>query len=84
MAPVGRWLSYTMSNRWSFEALGHSAGVAHLWRDGGSPLGPPLLATYGDSFSRPVGVDWLILAGFSVLFLIGTWIVLDRKCRVRR
>ncbi|HKD96431.1 MAG TPA: ATP-binding cassette domain-containing protein [Micromonosporaceae bacterium] len=84
MAAVGRWLSYAMSNRWSFEALGHSTGVVALWRDGGSPLGPPLLATYGDTFSRPVAVDWLILAGFTVLFLIGTWVVLDRKCRVRR
>jgi ABC-type multidrug transport system permease subunit len=84
MAPVGRWISYAMSNRWSFEALGHSTGLPHLWRDGGSPLGPPLLATYGDSFDRPVGVDWLILAGFAVLFLAGTWAVLDRKCRVRR
>ena len=81
LAPVGRAVSYAMSNRWAFEALGHSAGVEALWRDGGSPLGPPLLATYGDSFSRAVWQDWLLLAGFGVLFLMGTYLVLRRKVR---
>jgi ABC-type multidrug transport system ATPase subunit len=81
MAPVGRWLSYAMSNRWGFEALGHTTGVVRLWRDGGSPLGPPLLATYGDSFARPVWQDWLILAGFAVLFFVGTCVVSARRCR---
>lgn len=79
MATGGQWLSYAMSNRWAFEALGHTAGVERLWRDGGSPLGPPLLATYGDSFSRPVWVNWLVLGGFVVLFLGATWAVLARR-----
>lgn len=69
-------ISYAMSNRWAFEGLGHTAGVQRLCREGGSPLGPPLLATYGDSFSRPVWVDWLALSGFVVLFLGATWAVL--------
>jgi ABC-type multidrug transport system ATPase subunit len=81
MAAVGRWLSYAMSNRWAFEALGHSTGVEHLWRDGGSPLGPPLLATYGDSFSRAAWVDWVLLAGFGGVFLLAAWLVLSRKVR---
>ncbi|TQJ21464.1 ABC-type multidrug transport system ATPase subunit [Micromonospora sp. A202] len=79
MATGGQWLSYAMSNRWAFEALGHTAGVEQLWRDGGSPLGPPLLATYGDSFSRPVWVNWLVLGGFVLLFLCATWAVLARR-----
>ncbi|MBM0274388.1 ABC transporter permease [Micromonospora tarensis] len=79
MAVGGQWLSYAMSNRWAFEGLGHTAGVERLWRDGGSPLGPPLLATYGDSFARPVWVNWLVLGGFVVLFLIATWAVLARR-----
>ncbi|WP_406076669.1 ATP-binding cassette domain-containing protein [Micromonospora sp. NBC_00858] len=79
MAVGGQWLSYAMSNRWAFEGLGHTAGVERLWRDGGSPLGPPLLATYGDSFSRPVWVNWLVLGGFVVLFLGATWAVLARR-----
>ncbi|MEW1589827.1 ATP-binding cassette domain-containing protein, partial [Micromonospora vinacea] len=79
MAAGGQWLSYAMSNRWAFEGLGHTAGVERLWRDGGSPLGPPLLATYGDSFSRPVWVDWLVLGGFVLLFLGAAWAVLVRR-----
>ncbi|GAB3957244.1 ATP-binding cassette domain-containing protein [Micromonospora vulcania] len=79
MAVGGQWLSYAMSNRWAFEGLGHTAGVERLWRDGGSPLGPPLLATYGDSFSRPVWVNWLVLGGFVLLFLGATWAVLVRR-----
>jgi ABC-type multidrug transport system ATPase subunit len=81
MAVVGRLLSYAMSNRWAFEGLGHSVGVPRLWRDGGSPLGPPLLATYGDSFARTVWVDWLLLAGFATLFLLATGAVVSRKVR---
>ncbi|MEU4470602.1 ATP-binding cassette domain-containing protein [Micromonospora sp. NPDC023888] len=79
MAVGGQWLSFAMSNRWAFEGLGHTAGVERLWRDGGSPLGPPLLATYGDSFSRPVWVNWLVLGGFTVLFLVAAWAVLVRR-----
>ncbi|MEV5209250.1 ATP-binding cassette domain-containing protein [Micromonospora sp. NPDC053740] len=79
MAVGGQWLSYAMSNRWAFEGLGHTAGVERLWRDGGSPLGPPLLATYGDSFSRPVWIDWLVLGGFVLLFLGAAWAVLLRR-----
>ncbi|MET8258561.1 ATP-binding cassette domain-containing protein [Micromonospora sp. NPDC005553] len=79
MAVGGQWLSYAMSNRWAFEGLGHTAGVERLWRDGGSPLGPPLLATYGDSFSRPVWVDWLVLGAFVLLFLGAAWAVLLRR-----
>ncbi|MGW4462983.1 ATP-binding cassette domain-containing protein [Micromonospora sp. NPDC004704] len=79
MAAGGRWLSYAMSNRWAFEGLGHTAEVERIWRDGASPLGPPLLASYGDSFARPAWVDWLILTGFLVAFLAAAWTVLARK-----
>jgi ABC-type multidrug transport system ATPase subunit len=79
MATVGRGLSYGMSNRWSFEAFGRSAGLPELWRDGGSPLGPPLLESYGNSFDRPVWHNWLILAAFTLLFFVGTCVVVGRK-----
>jgi hypothetical protein len=78
MAGAGRVLSYAMSNRWAFEALGHSLGVARLWAHGRSPFGPPLLASYGATFSRPVVEDWAILAGFSAFFLVLTCVVLAR------
>ena len=82
MAAVGRWISYAMTNRWAFEALGHSLGVAALWGNGRSPLGPPLLASYGTTFSRPVAVDWLILGGFTVAFLAATIAIVARKTSV--
>jgi hypothetical protein len=79
MADVGRWMSYAMSNRWAFEALGHTAGLPDLWRGGASPLGPPLLASYGSSFDHPLWTNWLLLAGFAVLFAAGAVLVLRRK-----
>ncbi|GAA2160612.1 ABC transporter ATP-binding protein/permease [Actinomadura napierensis] len=81
MAAPGRWLSYAMSNRWAFEGLGHSLGVERLWGSGRSPLGPPLLASYGGTFSRAVAADWAVLAGFAALFLAGTAAVLARRTR---
>jgi hypothetical protein len=81
MALVGRWISYAMSNRWALEGLGHSFDVNRLWADGGSPLGPPLLASYGSTFSHPVAADLAILAGFTVVFLAATCAVVARKTR---
>ncbi|WP_239118311.1 ABC transporter ATP-binding protein [Paractinoplanes ferrugineus] len=82
MAPVGRAVSYTMSNRWSFEALGHQAGLPELWRRG--ELGPPLLASYGASFAREPWQNWLILGGITLLFLAATVLVLRVRCGRRR
>jgi ABC-type multidrug transport system ATPase subunit len=79
MADVGRWLSYAMSNRWAFEALGHTAGLPDLWQHGGSPLGPPLLAQYEDSFDHPLWTHWSIMGGFAVLFAVLAVLVLRRK-----
>jgi ABC-type multidrug transport system ATPase subunit len=81
MALVGRWISYAMTDRWTFEALGHSMGVTALWANGRSPLGAPLLASYGTTFDRAVGVDWLILAGFTVAFFAATVAVVIRRTR---
>jgi ABC-type multidrug transport system ATPase subunit len=79
MAIVGRWISYAMTNRWAFEALGHSLGVRALWANGKSPLGAPLLASYGTTFDRAVAVDWLILAGFTAAFFATAIAVVIRK-----
>ncbi|MBW8795183.1 MAG: ATP-binding cassette domain-containing protein [Streptomyces sp.] len=81
MTAAGRAISWAMTNRWAFEALGNGVGLESLWRDGGSRLGPPLLASYGDSFGHPASRGWMILAGFALVFLAWTWVVLVRKCR---
>ncbi|WBB63083.1 ATP-binding cassette domain-containing protein [Streptomyces sp. WMMC500] len=81
MTAAGEAISLAMTNRWAFEALGSGVGLESLWRTDASPLGRPLLASYGESFAHPAGRGWLILAGFAVLFLALTWWVLVRKCR---
>jgi hypothetical protein len=79
MAAAGRVLSYAMSNRWAFEGLGHTIGIEELWAHGGSPLGPPLLASYGDTFARPLVIDWAILGGCTAVCLLAACVVLARK-----
>ncbi|MFE2968576.1 ATP-binding cassette domain-containing protein [Streptomyces sp. NPDC059340] len=81
MTGAGEAISWAMTNRWAFEALGSGVGLESLWRTGASPLGPPLLDSYGDSFGHSAIRGWLILAGFAVLFLAVTWAILVRKCR---
>ncbi|MFJ5262458.1 ATP-binding cassette domain-containing protein [Streptomyces sp. NPDC088387] len=81
MARAGEAVSWAMTNRWAFEALGSGVGLASLWRTAASPLGPPLLESYGDSFGHPASRGWVILAGFTLLFLACTWVILARKCR---
>ncbi|MER5384830.1 ATP-binding cassette domain-containing protein [Streptomyces sp. NPDC002688] len=81
MTGSGEAISWAMTNRWAFEALGSGVGLESLWRAGGSPLGPPLLASYGDSFGHPATRGWVALAAFALLFMALTWVVLVRKCR---
>jgi ABC-type multidrug transport system ATPase subunit len=81
MTKVGDVLSYPISTRWAFEALGRDLGFNHLFREGGSKLGPPLLAQYGDSFSHAVWIDWAIMGAMAALMLAGTCAVLAAKCR---
>ncbi len=49
MATIGKAVSYPMADRWAFEGLGHELGLNRLLGEGGSQLGPPLLAEYGDT-----------------------------------
>jgi ABC-type multidrug transport system ATPase subunit len=81
MAAVGKWISFAMTNRWAFEALGNSLGVVRLWSNGKSSLGRPLLMTYATTFDRPVVVDWLVLCGFTIAFVAATIAVVLRKTR---
>ncbi len=81
MAGAGAALSTIIPDRWAFEALGHDLGVRHILADGGSPLGPPLIAAYGDAGTQATGVYWLYLAAFTVVFFFGAWLILRRKTR---
>ncbi len=79
MAGAGKVVSYLMSDKWAFDALGKSLEVNALLENGNSPLGPPLRRQYEDTFSGGLIGDWLILAAFTVVFLAGTCLILARK-----
>lgn len=81
MAPVGVALSAVMPDRYAFEAIGRDLGLRELFVTGGSELGPPLLAAYGDAGTSATPTYWLVLGAFSALFLAAAWVVLRRRCR---
>ncbi|HEY3673507.1 MAG TPA: ATP-binding cassette domain-containing protein [Acidimicrobiia bacterium] len=81
MAGVGAAFSTVIPSRWAFEAIGHDLGARRILATGGSRLGPPLLASYGDAGTASTGTYYLILAAFAVVFLLATWGVLIRTTR---
>ena len=81
MAGAGAALSVVIPSRWAFEAIGHDLGARRILAEGGSRLGPPLLASYGDVGTASTGAYFLILALFAVVFLVATWGVLVRTTR---
>jgi ABC-type multidrug transport system ATPase subunit len=81
MARAGAVLSVVMPTRWAFEAIGHDFGARYILAHGGSNLGPPLLTSFGNAGTSSTGTYWLILAAFSVVFLVATWGVLVRRTR---
>ncbi len=81
MAKAGAALSVMMPSRWAFEAIGHDLGARRILAQGGSKLGPPLLASFGDAGTASTGTYWLILVAFAVVFLVATWGVLARSTR---
>ena len=81
MAPAGQVVSALMPDRWAFEAAGSALEVRQLFAQGGSALGPPLLASFGDAGREPVTTYWALLAGFTSLFLGAAWWTLARRCR---
>jgi ABC-type multidrug transport system ATPase subunit len=84
MASVGAAISAVIPSRWAFEAVGHDIGARQILADGHSPLGPPLLSSYGDAGSMATGSYWLVLGVFAVVFLAATWAVLVRSTRGAR
>jgi ABC-type multidrug transport system ATPase subunit len=78
MARTGAALSALMPSRWAFEALGHDLGARQILAHGGSTLGPPLLASFGNAGTATTLTYWMILSSFIVVFLVATWGVLVR------
>jgi ABC-type multidrug transport system ATPase subunit len=84
MARAGAALSVVIPSRWAFEAMGHDLGARRILAEGGSPLGPPLLSSYGDAGTQSTGIYWIVLGAFAVVFLVATWGVLVRSTRRSR
>jgi ABC-type multidrug transport system ATPase subunit len=76
MAKAGAALSTVMPSRWAFEAIGRDLGARRVLAQGGSRLGPPLLASFGNAGTASTGTYWLVLAAFAFVFLVATWGVL--------
>jgi ABC-type multidrug transport system ATPase subunit len=82
MAGAGAAISTIIQDRWAFEALGHDLGIRHILADGGSPLGPPLVAAYGkEAGTAATATYWSYLAAFTIAFFFGAWGILRRKTR---
>lgn len=81
MARAGTIISALMPSRWAWEALGHDLGIRRLFAEGGSPLGPPLLDSYGDTGTYATGTYWLILGIFCVVLIAGAWATLRMTSR---
>jgi ABC-type transport system involved in multi-copper enzyme maturation permease subunit len=79
MAAAGAAISEVIPSRWAFEAMGHDLGARRILAEGGSRLGRPLLASYGDAGTQTTGTYWLVLTAFAVVFLVATWGVLVRS-----
>lgn len=82
MANAGAVISTVVPVRWAFEAIGRDFDVRDLLLGGGSPLGPPLVETYGSAGLDPTPMYWSYLAAFSIVFLVGAWFVL--RLRISR
>ena len=81
MASAGAALSVAIPSRWAFEVIGHDLGARRILAEGGSPLGSPLLESYGDAGTQSTGTYWMILATFALVFLVATWAVVARTTR---
>ncbi len=82
MAPVGAAISVVMPDRWAFEAIGHDLRLRELLAEGSSPLGPPLLESFGpQAGAASTTTYWTYLVVFNAVFLAAAYVVLRRRVR---
>ena len=72
MASLGQAISAAMANRHAFEALG-----SRLDLDNGTAG----MAGFADAFDGAAVSSWLVLAGFTAVFVVATVLVLRRRTR---
>jgi ABC-type multidrug transport system ATPase subunit len=81
MPGAGAAVSIVIPTRWAFEAIGHDLGARRILAEGGSPLGRPLLESYGDAGTASTVTYCVVLAVFVVVFMAATAAVLARTTR---
>jgi ABC-type multidrug transport system ATPase subunit len=81
MANAGAAISTVIPTRWAFEAIGHDIGARRILAHGGSRLGPPLLASFGNAGTQSSETYWFVLCVFAAAFLVATYAVLTRVTR---
>jgi ABC-type multidrug transport system ATPase subunit/ABC-type transport system involved in multi-copper enzyme maturation permease subunit len=81
MAAAGAAISTVIPVRWAFEGIGHVLGARGILLHGDSPLGRPLIQSYGNAGTASTGTYLLYLAVFAAAFFAGAWAVLVRGCR---
>jgi ABC-type multidrug transport system ATPase subunit len=77
MAPPGRAISAAMANRHAFEALGRGLDLDQYRSV------VPSMAAYRNTFAGDLTSSWLVLAGFTALFLLATVVVLRWRSQPR-
>ena len=70
MDTPGRAISAVMANRHAFEALGRGLDLDQY------KAAVPSMAAYRNTFGGDLTSSWLVLAGFTALFLLATVVVL--------
>jgi ABC-type multidrug transport system ATPase subunit len=75
MATPGRLISFGLSNRHAFEALGRDLDLDRYTAT------MPAMSVYGDTFQGRTGGSLIALAAFAVVLTLATVWVLDRRSR---
>jgi ABC-type multidrug transport system ATPase subunit len=75
MATPGRLMSFGLSNRHAFEALGHDLNLDRFTNSMSA------MSAYGNTFHSGTGASLLALASFAVALTLATVWVLDRRSR---
>ncbi|WP_373280974.1 ABC transporter ATP-binding protein/permease [Nocardia higoensis] len=75
MATPGRLMSFGLSNRHAFEALGRDLELERY------TASMPAMSTYGDAFHGGTGAGLVTLAAFALGLVLATIWVLDRRSR---
>ena len=81
MAAAGAAISTAIPVRWAFEGIGHALGAREILLHGNSPLGRPLIQSYGNAGTASTGTYLAYLGLFAAVFFAGAWGVLVRGCR---